>query len=691
MLLNVALLSYLCAALAFLALGVGLHFRSAPNSFGSALRIPAFVAAAWAALIVIGWFAPPAYGLVIKLAESARDVAWTLLVLRLLHPAGTRFSVLLRSALGRFGLALYALLVIVTVLFHTSSLLPFALGAALELACQLGAAVLGMVLIEQMLRNSATEDRWGVKFAALAIGGMFAYDFYLYSNALLFQRLDVDIWSARGLMNALTVPFLLISTRRTPGWHNGLALSRNVVFHSVSISGAALYLLLMGSAGYYLRYAGGNWGPVIQVGFLCAAVLLLGAIFFSGSFRARLRVFISKHFYRYHYDYREVWLQFTSTLSEPGPDLERRALCAVAALVESPAGMLLMRTDAQRIETVMNWNMHSVALCESVDTSLWRFSMARRWVIDLAELRAEPERYPDLVLPAGLQALADAWLVVPLVNHGDLIGLMILTRPRTPVRLNWEVTDLLKIAGQQAASYLAQKRAADGLAVSRQFESFNRMSTFVVHDLKNLVSQLSLLVSNAARHSGSPEFQADMLETVSHSVDRMKLLLQKFTREIQAERTVPIVLQSLLQRCVTSAAAWGMTPRLALPSTPVTVSGNSARLERVIGHLLQNAIEATPKDGTVRIELFQREQSAEIEVRDNGAGMSEEFVRDRLFKPFESTKPAGMGIGVFESRQYIQELGGSVTVRSSPGRGTTFVVRLPLYTEPGEGLALPAR
>jgi putative PEP-CTERM system histidine kinase len=215
--------------------------------------------------------------------------------------------------------------------------------------------------------------------------------------------------------------------------------------------------------------------------------------------------------------------------------------------------------------------------------------------------------------------------------------------------------------------------------VARQFESFNRMSTFVVHDLKNLVLQLSLMNANAEKHKDNPEFQRDMLETVAYSVQKMKLLLQKLGRSDSAGAPAPLAVDQVVRQAVALKAAFEPRPVLQVERAGLEVLADRERLERVVGHLIQNAIEATPRTGQVTIRVAGEGPMVCIEIADTGEGMSEEFIRERLFKPFESTKSAGMGIGVFESREYINELGGSLEVHSRPSLGTTFKVSLPLY------------
>ncbi|MCC2973031.1 XrtA/PEP-CTERM system histidine kinase PrsK [Massilia sp. IC2-476] len=678
---SIAAYSYVLVAVCFLVLGAPLAVRQR-RRHDIALGLACLSSVLWGA--TLAWEASVGTP-VSALADSAellRNASWSafLLVLRghFTDPA-SRLPLRLQPALVLGALAYLGCLL--GTVGGWWSLAPTADAGALPIAARVAMAVSGMLLVELVYRNRTLHERWAVKFACLGIGTMFAYDFYLYSHALLFRSVDTDIWAARGLVNALSVPLIAVSLGRSKLWSSPLSVSRRAMFHSATLFGSALYLLAMGSAGYYLRYFGGSWGTVMQVTFLFAAIILLAGVLFSGSFRARLKVFISKHFYRYNYDYREEWMRFTRTLSKPGPDLGQRAIEAVANLVESPGGALWQRVEGGRFEPVASWQVPAPAASEPAGSAFCQFLETSQWVVDLHEYAHSPDKYDALVLPAWLADYPRAWLVVPLILHARLFGFVLLQNPRSPVKLNWEVIDVLEIAGSQAASQLAQQDTANALMVARQFESFNRMSTFVVHDLKNLVLQLSLMNANAAKHKDNPEFQADMLETVDYSVQKMKIMLQKLSRLDNAEQPLALALDEVVAQAVALKAAFEPRPELVVEDPQLRVLADRERLERVVGHLIQNAIEATPRTGRVTIRLLRRDGQALIEIVDTGEGMSEEFIRERLFKPFDSTKSAGMGIGVFESREYIHELGGSLEVSSTPGAGTTFRVLLPHHQQ----------
>jgi putative PEP-CTERM system histidine kinase len=678
---RIATFSYLVAAVGFLLLGtLWLTSRRGRNHRG-ALSTACLMTACWAA--AAGYEAGPdaPLSMLADAIEIVRNASWSFFLVVLLgqhrHPDSRLPFGLRRQVLGA-GIGYAAFLVLTLYGWWDGDLLG-GLGLMPAMTVRVGWSVFGMLLVEQVYRNKPEQERWAIKFACLGIGGMFAYDFYMYSDALLFRRISPDIWAARGVANAVTLPLIAISMARSGSWNTGLALSRRVMFHSAALFGSALYLLAMGMAGYYLRFFGGSWGTLMQAAFLFAAVMVLFGILFSGTFRSWLKVFISKHFYTYNYDYREEWLRFTRTLSEQGPGLGERTIQAIAALVESPGGALWIRNDSGFCEPAAHWHVPAQEQKEATDSPFCRFLETTQWVVDLKEAERNPDKYEGLAIPGWLREHARAWLVVPMMMHGRLFGFVVLQQPRSPVALNWEIIDLLKIAGTQAASYLAQQESADALMVARQFESFNRMSTFVVHDLKNLVSQLSLMVANAEKHRDNPEFQRDMLETVDLSVQKMRLMLQKLGRSANAERPVALPIDEVIRRVVENKRGFEPQPVLRIQAPGLTVVADRERLERVLGHLVQNAIEATGRDGSVTIEVRQEGAGVRVNIRDTGTGMSEEFIRERLFKPFESTKAAGMGIGAFESREYIHELGGQLDVVSTPGQGTTFNVILPLH------------
>lgn len=547
-------------------------------------------------------------------------------------------------------------------------------------ATSLMSAVFGLVLLELFYRSVPERSRWGVRPLTLALVGLFAFDVYLFSEMLLFSRIHPVIWSVRGFAHTLALPLVAVSASRNPEWTIRISVSRNVVFHSTALAVSGLFLLLIAGAGYYMRYFGGEWGEALQLALLFGGALLLGVMFFSGAFRARLKVFLAKNFFAYRYDYRTEWLGVTQALSVAGDGLSlgESVIKALADLVESPGGGVWLRDANGTYSQQARLNMPSSGMQEQEDSPFCRHLLEREWVVNFEELRGAYAVERRLEAPGWAEDISDMWLIVPLISSGVLVGFVVLLTPRAPVDVNWEVLDLLKMAGRQAASYFARMQATEALLEVRKFDAFNRMSAFVVHDLKNLVAQLSLMLRNAERHKDNPEFQADMLDTVRHVEERMRGLMAQLMEKTPIDQRKPVPLKPLLERIVQSKRMAHPRPVLRDGAPEVAVLAHGERLERILGHIVQNALDATSEHGSVLVALSQEGKMACITVQDTGSGMSSAFVRDQLFKPFQTTKASGMGIGAYEAQQYVHELGGTIAVHSEVSVGTRFEISLPI-------------
>ncbi|HEY1288891.1 MAG TPA: XrtA/PEP-CTERM system histidine kinase PrsK [Burkholderiales bacterium] len=656
------------AAAAFLAFAVHLGLGWRGGAKASILLGVIVAAAAWAAAMLA--FSVTRIGIlwsVQAVLDALRAGGWLLFLCVVLQ--GTRPGPIAAAAA-----ALPVALPVAAWFFYPDG---FQASSRLAFCVLLAVPVAGMVLIEQVFRRALPPARWAIKPLCLGLGAGFMFDVYLFADALLFGRIDPGVWAARGFVHALVIPFVAIATVRNREWTIDIALSRGVVFHSTAFLGCGLYLLTVAGAGYYVRYFGGSWGKTLQVGFIFAALLVLAGLFSSGTLRARLRVFINKNFFSYRYDYRHEWLRFTNLLSsrDPGVSSAQRSIQALANLVESPGGAIWLSSEGNGYAQAARWNMPALEARENAHGGFAAFLARTGWVVDLRE----PQPSGGLELPSWLRELPAAWLVVPVIAEDELIGFAVLAAPRAPIELNWEVRDLLKTAARQVGSFLAQVQASEALLEARKFESFNRMTAFVVHDLKNLVAQLSLLLKNAERHRHNPRFQDDMFATLRHVEERMKKLLAQLSTGSRGEEHLrPIHLAKVVERVVAAKKAARADIAVHAADAALAAIGYEQRLERVLGHLVQNAIDATQPSGEVRVSVAAEGANAVIEVADSGCGMSEAFVRERLFRPFQTTKGDGMGVGVFEVAQYTKDMGGHIEVDSRPGVGTRFRLTFPL-------------
>ena len=688
-------ISYSTAALFFLVFAVLLSTSWRGRLQGGLLLSAAALSMLWAAAATVAG-KTNLLGLQPFLAlEVARNTVWLAFLWNLL-------SYTRSASAGKWShpvVLAFAALAVFTVATELYQPLAAAVNALLGMNFQILShviqAVAGIVVVEQLFRNTRLEQRWAIKFLCIGIGVVFAYDFMLFSEALLFNRIDVSIWNARGFVNALTVPLIAIAAARNPRWSVDIFISRSMVFHTTGLMAAGIYLLLAAVAGYYIRDYGGSWGRAGQIIFLAGALLILLVLMFSGHIRARMRVFLSRHFFAYKYDYRKEWLDLNRTVAEGDSAEKLREACirGITDIVDSKGGLMWLIRERGQYELASELNLHPTCL-NRVDGNdpLVRFLTEHKWVVDIPEYKRTPELYEGLDLSNWCESIPELWLITPLVHRNELYGFIGLAGPRAPRDINWEDHDLLKTVGQQLASYVGLIDASDALASARQFEAYNRLSAFIVHDLKNLVTQLSMIVENAERHKNNPAFIDDAVETLSDSVRKMNRLLSQLRKgDIGRNNRRSISLSSALENVVEQQSQTKPKPELTSTDPDLTLVADANRLIAILAHLVQNAQDATDNDGWVRLRCYRDTDKIAIKIQDNGSGMDRAFVRERLFKPFDTTKGnAGMGIGVYEARQFVRELNGDLQVDSEPDHGTTFTLTFPLDRPPAVERSLAA-
>jgi putative PEP-CTERM system histidine kinase len=417
------------------------------------------------------------------------------------------------------------------------------------------------------------------------------------------------------------------------------------------------------------------------------AVMTVAAVVLLPSARARswAKVKLAKHLFEHRYDYRTEWLRFTSTLGRTGadaPPLGERVVKAFADILEAPGGILLTAEPSGATSAAAAWNWpERMRIGGDVETSrrFWAELEQQGRILALDAYRHGwgDARDLSLAIPQWIVDEDSAWVGVPLIHHDRLFGLVLLAAPDYRRALDWEDFDLLRTAGRQAASSLAEAQTQDALSNARRFEEFNRRFAFILHDIKNLVSQLSLLSRNAERHAENAEFRADMIATLKGSVGKMNDLLARLSPQAQARacRSQPQPLRPILSSAI-AAKRRDHDVRLTGDGA-LWAMADAPALEQAVGHLLQNAVEASAPDAPVMVRVEAQGEDITVTVTDHGCGMDADFVQSRLFQPFVSTKAGGFGIGSFEARSLVAAMGGRLTVDSAPGRGTSFTIILP--------------
>ncbi|MFO6424950.1 XrtA/PEP-CTERM system histidine kinase PrsK [Motilimonas sp. KMU-193] len=668
-----AFLSYFAAGLAYLFFAALLLAAKAKSNSGKLLLLVSLVAVAWALQVLVYYELDWGEISLFLVFDGLRSLSWLIFIVCLMQPEVRIRQQLFQS--GSVWVSLLAWLLLVFCFYFDTYFAP-----AWSFYLNIFLAIQVMVKLERVYRHLTPEHRWRLKPLVLYLGVVFGFDFFFYAQAALFNQFDQDIWQVRGFVHCVCLPLLVLATRRTTHWTARIYVSREVVFHSSLLVLAGLYLLLMALFGYYIKYMGGEWGGAIQALFVVVAILMLAVVYFSQSFRQKVKVFIAKHFFANRYEYRDEWLSLTQDLMEQ-PKQQSPYQYALEIMLKR------LSTDTGAIYQVQDNQVTLMAACQLSQpvapeqlTGLMQYFSQSSWIIDVPEFRNSPQRYPGLVMPQGVMAMRQLWLVVPAFYQHRLVALIFIGQSRALTQLNWEDRDYIKVLAKQLAHYLVLHQAHRDLSEAKQFQAFNQMSAFLVHDLKNTLSQLSMIISNAEKHKRNPEFIDDSLATVANAVQRISRVVDHFRLNArQSAAATEVDLADLLQQACQRCSQEQPEPKLEVLASARTCVDQMQLLE-VVQHLIKNAQDATEPEGEVRVRLSVEQGRALIAIQDTGCGMDEEFIRSRLFAPFDTTKGnAGMGIGVYEAKQFAMVNKGQLNVVSELGVGSCFTLTLPIY------------
>ncbi|WNC68473.1 PEP-CTERM system histidine kinase PrsK [Thalassotalea nanhaiensis] len=539
-----------------------------------------------------------------------------------------------------------------------------------------------LVNLEQVFRNHQKQLRWALWPLTIGLGCLFIFDFVMYSQASMVNRLDFDFWYARGFITAAVMPLLLLSSKRLKDCSPDLFISRDVVFYSSIIVFSGLYLLILALSGYLIRYIGGQWSDLLSTVFMVLGLLALVALLIANSLRAKIKVFIGKHFFANKYDYRVEWLKLIAAIeNDDSNDLFVSACKAMGECLQVNYCAFL-KVHGEDLDVVYQGelNLNAQVLKQLHDVHL--YCEKQQWIVDVREYQRYPQRYSSLDIESNVLLKSHIDLIIPTYSQQSLMGYFVLPGPQEKPMLNWEDRDFLFAVSKQLGNYLSLQNAQMKLAQSQQFSVFHRMSAFVLHDLKNIQAQLSLITKNATQHQHNPEFVADVFSTVESASERLNkvvLQLRKKSNEAPKDNKKEIDVGDVIRQSVEICNQ--DNPQVSCHyDENLLMWIEQERLLNVLIHLIQNAQQASQHDGVVNVSGKINTNGLIITIEDDGHGMSSKFIREQLFKPFSTTKGnAGMGIGVYEAKQFIEEMNGKISVESTIGKGSLFTIKLPLH------------
>lgn len=534
--------------------------------------------------------------------------------------------------------------------------------------------IVALMNLESTFSATAGADRWRMKFEVIGLAGMLAVLIFYFSQGLLYRTINMNMLPVKSgvfIIAAAAVGY----SRLTRGNGVKVAVSRYVIYRSLTLLLIGAYLLILGIVGEGMKYFGASFGRNAAIFIAFASGIFLLAVLFSEQLRRKAKVSIDKHFFAQKHDYRTQWITFT----------ERLAVCRTSAEIYDEILTTYMRSFGLRGASLYLCSAerlsYTLAACREMragpempaSEGLKSYFLERGRVLD-----PDGGEYAPAKEEADFFELSGTRLLVPVEGNGHIEAFVAFGEQLASEVFTYEDYDLMKTLAKQAALSIINFRLSEELAETREIAAVARISSFVIHDLKNLASSLSLLLDNAEEYIGDPEFQNDMIDATRNTLSKMKGLIQKLKMIPEKQSLNAVSSDMLILARETVSEFMGSRPGAAISCGGVRASTmvDQEEFKKVLLNLILNAVESVDRDGAINIETRSEAGKASISVKDNGCGMTTEFMTEHLFKPFRTTKGKGLGIGLYQCKQIIEAHGGTITVASAPGQGTTFTITL---------------
>ena len=536
--------------------------------------------------------------------------------------------------------------------------------------------VLSLANLEKELFSLPAPERYRVKFEIVGFGLIGAIMIVYYSQGLLYRTLNMGLMTERSIIVLLGLALMFYSFACRGGLTR-LYVSRDMAYRSVVILIVGVYFIILGLAGQGMRYLSSSSQNIFFYLIAFLAALFVTMLLLSESLKRKLKVYFHKNFYQQKYDYRSQWLEFTGKISslKSLKELQDSVLEFFCETFSIQGASLFLCDDARKKYTCQA--AREMAISDQVflpQNSLVTHLEGKDWIFSVRDnnlkVREENQEFFDQF---------EVSFIVPLNFENSLEGFIVLGRWINPdEKVIYEDFDLMKILARQAINSLMGRKLSEQVSSQREMAAIGKISTFVVHDLKNLVSSLGMMAENAREFINEPEFQQDMLETLSGTVEKMKGIISRL-KNFQANKAPDMTVCDLKEIALNCARTF-YNGTVKVSGDAIKVKGDPTELQKVVMNLILNGIEASDTDDPVHIVVGENGQ-AFLRVIDQGPGISEEFMRNHLFKPFETTKKKGFGIGLYQCRNIIEAHGGRIEVNSREGKGTEFSIYLPVEEE----------
>jgi putative PEP-CTERM system histidine kinase len=539
--------------------------------------------------------------------------------------------------------------------------------------------------LEGILRSSKGAERWQIKYAILGLGSIFASFIFIISQRLLYRAIDLNYIPAHSVIILISLSLVLFAAVRHRLMEVDIFISRYAVYGSLTVLFVGIYFLAMGLVGEMAKHFGLDISIFCKIPVIFASALFLLFLLLSDRVSRTVKYLIVRNFYKNKYDYRSEWLNFSKKLSDK---FTAHEICEatlellVRSMYVREMSIWLYDEEKERLEMASSEGLPTIDSGIGEGSSLISYiKRAGKPFIRRSELEDETEGGTLCEQDRDFFEKTNASLCVPMMVGHRLLGLITVGPEFTGKPFIEDDFDLVTSVVAQASNALLNSRLFEQLVSAKEEETFHRLSSFIIHDLKNYVSMLSLIAQNAEDHIGNPEFQKDALNTISNTISQMKALMSRLSF---LPKELGLNLQKFNLNTLVTEAADNVRPngsnhvniRRQFESIP-PIKGDVGQLRKVVTNLVLNAMEAMVRQGEIILKTYLDNGWAIFSISDNGPGMDEEFKDKYSFKPFHSTKEKGLGIGLFQCKTIVEAHGGKIEVENEKGKGCTFKVKIP--------------
>jgi putative PEP-CTERM system histidine kinase len=543
------------------------------------------------------------------------------------------------------------------------------------------AAVVALMNLEAVFVRVTGKDMWKTKFEFIGIFCILAFLVFYYSQGLLYRTVNMNLLAVRSAV--LILASLLIGySRLFRGGDVRVAVSRFVLYRSLSIFLVGGYLIALAVIGEGMRYFGVSLGRDIAIFLAFATGGFIMLVLLSGRLRRRVKVFVNKNFYAQKFDYRDEWIKFTEKLATCRNivDVEEALMTTFVDTFELDGVSLYLRTQhSENYRITASRSMPEIQTHLKPSPALISYFTDRSRVLNPNDGEYEcTEEESSFVMQSGARC------IVPLIANRTIEGLAVFGRQLSGEGYIYEDFDLMKMIAQQAALSVVNFHLSEELAETREIAAVAKVSSFIIHDLKNHAYTLSLLLENAETHIEDSSFQLDMIDTVKNTVASMKEIIERLKGIPEKDRlyTELIDISMLARETAADMKKYHGDSLVIVEGSPVYAMVDAEEIRKVILNMILNAADAASGKSLINVSSGMNGDRAYVRVEDDGCGMAEEFIATSLFKPFKSTKKKGLGIGLYQCKQIVEAHCGSIEVQSAPGKGSVFTVFLPKSVAP---------